>query len=160
MIATLLEPRHNTTTPPLNLGYATIVAAMPWVSRFVVYSGSQLATEGGAAMALKVTNIFLVATASLTWTLWQHKKHGKVSLMEMVTGAIACILRLETVNLIRDQLKVDDTSDVFTLDGVDGVCVTIMILVFGMGSWSAQLASLTIVGAFIIVITFVLVKPM
>ena len=58
MIATLLKPRHNTTTPPLNLGYATIVAAMPWVGRFVVYSGSQLATEGGAAMALTVTHIF------------------------------------------------------------------------------------------------------
>ena len=58
--ATLLEPRHNTTTPPLNLGYATIVAAMPWVGRFMVYSGSQLATEGGAAMALTVTHIFFV----------------------------------------------------------------------------------------------------
>ena len=78
--------------------------------------------------------------------------------MEMVTGAIACILRLETVNLIRDQLKVDDTSDVFTLDGVDGVCGTIMVLVFGMGNWSAQLASLTIVRAFTFVITFVLVR--
>jgi len=42
--------------------------------------------------------------------------------------------------------------------GVGGIFGTIMIAVFGHGSWVAQLGALAIVGVFTVVITVVLVK--
>jgi Amt family ammonium transporter len=41
--------------------------------------------------------------------------------------------------------------------GVGGIFGTIMIAVFGAGSWAAQLGSLVIVGVFTVVVTLVLI---
>jgi Amt family ammonium transporter len=62
------------------------------------------------------------------------------------------------VNLIRNVLSIDDTLDVFAVHGVGGIFGTIMIAVFGQGSFVAQLGSLAIVGVFTIVVTAILVK--
>ena len=180
MIAFFLGPRRNQTTPPHNPGYVMIGAAMLWVGWFGFNGGSQLAADGGAAMALTVTHIS-AATASLTWGLWEKIKYGKVSLVGVVTGtiaglasitpasgfvgpipaliigAIAGILCQEAVNLIRNKIKIDDTLDVFAVHGVGGIFGTIMIAVFGAGSWAAQLGSLVIVGVFTVVVTLVLI---
>ncbi|NBR91108.1 MAG: ammonium transporter, partial [Rhodobacteraceae bacterium] len=72
--------------------------------------------------------------------------------------AIAGILCQEAVLLIRNRLKIDDTLDVFAVHGVGGIFGTIMIAVFGKGTWIAQLGSLAIVGIFTFVVTVVLVK--
>jgi Amt family ammonium transporter len=61
------------------------------------------------------------------------------------------------VNVIRNMLKIDDTLDVFAVHGVGGIFGTIMIAVFGAGSFAAQLGSLAIVGVFTVVVTVVLV---
>jgi Amt family ammonium transporter len=61
------------------------------------------------------------------------------------------------VNLIRNALKIDDTLDVFAVHGVGGIFGTIMIAVFGAGSWAAQLGSLAIVGAFTAVMTVAII---
>ena len=66
IIAYFLGPRKNKTTPPHNPGYVMIGAAMLWVGWFGFNGGSQLAADGGAAMALTVTHIS-AAAASLTW---------------------------------------------------------------------------------------------
>ncbi len=181
IIAVALGPRRNKTTPPHNPGFVMIGAAMLWVGWFGFNGGSQLAADGGAAMALTVTHIS-AAAASLTWALWERVKFGKASLVGMVTGtiaglasitpasgfvgpvealiigAIAGILCQEAVNLIRNKLKIDDTLDVFAVHGVGGIFGTIMIALFGAGSWAAQLGSLVIVGIFTVVVTFILVK--
>ena len=181
IIAVALGPRLNSNTPPHNPGYVMIGAAMLWVGWFGFNGGSQLAADGGAAMALTVTHIS-AATASLSWALWEKIKYGKASLVGMVTGtiaglasitpasgfvgpvealvigAIAGVLCQEAVNLIRDRLKIDDTLDVFAVHGVGGIFGTIMIAAFGAGSWFAQLGSLVIVGLFTLVITVVLLK--
>jgi Amt family ammonium transporter len=181
IIAVALGPRLNNNTPPHNPGYVMIGAAMLWVGWFGFNGGSQLAADGGAAMALTVTHIS-AATASLSWALWEKFKYGKASLVGMVTGtiaglasitpasgfvgpvealvigAIAGVLCQEAVNLIRDRLKIDDTLDVFAVHGVGGIFGTIMIAAFGAGSWFAQLGSLVIVGLFTLVITVVLLK--
>ena len=129
---------------------------------------------------LTVTHLS-AATASLTWALWEKIKFGKASLVGMVTGtiaglasitpasgfvgpvealiigAVAGVLCQEAVNLIRNTLKIDDTLDVFAVHGVGGIFGTIMIAVFGAGSFAAQLGSLAIVGAFTVVVTVVLI---
>jgi Amt family ammonium transporter len=180
LIAVFLGPRKNSNHPPHNPGYVMIGAAMLWVGWFGFNGGSQLAADGGAAMALTVTHIS-AATASLSWALWERVKFGKASLVGMVTGtiaglasitpasgfvgpiealaigAIAGILCQECVGLIRTTLKIDDTLDVFAVHGVGGIFGTIMIAAFGAGSWAAQLGSLAIVGIFTTVVTVALI---
>ena len=180
ILAMFLGPRRNTNTPPHSPGYVMIGAAMLWVGWFGFNGGSQLAADGGAAMAMTVTHIS-AATASLTWALWERIKFGRASLVGIVTGTIAGlasitpasgfvgpvaaliiggiagILCQEAVNLVRNVLKIDDTLDVFAVHGVGGIFGTIMIAVFGAGSWAAQLGALAIVGVFTAVVTVVLV---
>jgi len=180
LLAVFLGPRKNRTTPPHNPGIVMIGAAMLWVGWFGFNGGSQLAADGGAAMALTVTHIS-AATASLSWALWEKIKFGRASLVGIVTGtiaglasitpasgfvgpvealvigAVAGVLCQEAVNVIRNRLKIDDTLDVFAVHGVGGIFGTIMIAAFGAGSWAAQLGSLVIVGVFTIVATSVLI---
>ncbi|WP_299140965.1 ammonium transporter [uncultured Tateyamaria sp.] len=180
VLAVFLGARKNQTTPPHNPGMVMMGAALLWVGWFGFNGGSQLAADGGAAMALTVTHIS-AAMASLTWALWEKVKFGKASLVGMVTGtiaglasitpasgfvgpveamiigAVAGILCQEAVNLIRNTLKIDDTLDVFAVHGVGGIFGTIMIAVFGAGAWAAQLGSLVIVGVYTVVVSVVLV---
>ncbi|KAJ56760.1 ammonia channel protein [Actibacterium mucosum KCTC 23349] len=180
IIAVFLGPRKDTSKPPHNPGYVMIGAAMLWVGWFGFNGGSQLAADGGAALALTVTHIS-AATASLTWALWERIKYGKASLVGLVTGtiaglasitpasgfvgpvealaigAVAGILCQEAVNVVRNMLKIDDTLDVFAVHGVGGIFGTIMIAVFGAGAWGAQIFGLLIVGVFTIVVTVILV---
>ena len=181
IIAVILGPRRNRTTPPHNPGYVMVGAAMLWVGWFGFNGGSQLAADGGAAMAMTVTHLS-AATASLTWALWERIRFGKASMVGLVTGtiaglasitpasgfvgpvqaliigAVAGILCQEAVSLVRNKLNIDDTLDVFAVHGVGGIFGTIMIALFGLGTWTAQLGGLVIVGAFTAVVTFVLVK--
>ncbi len=181
VIAVMLGARKNKTTPPHSPGLVMIGAAMLWVGWFGFNGGSQLAADGGAAMAITVTHIS-AAAASLSWTLWERIKFGTASLVGLVTGtiaglatvtpasgfigpgealilgAVAGILCQEAVNLIRNTFHIDDTLDVFAVHGVGGIFGTIMIAVFGHGTWAAQLGGLAIVGGFTLVVTVVLVK--
>ncbi|WP_299416890.1 ammonium transporter [uncultured Sulfitobacter sp.] len=180
ILAIFLGARKNQATPPHNPGLVMIGAAMLWVGWFGFNGGSQLAADGGAAMAITVTHIS-AATASLTWALWERIKFGKSSLVGIVTGTIAGlasitpasgyvgpwealliggvagILCQEAVVLIRNKAKIDDTLDVMAVHGVGGIFGTIMIAAFGAGSWAAQLGSLAIVGIYTTAVTIVLI---
>ncbi len=180
VIAVMLGKRRDASKPPHNPGFVMIGAAMLWVGWFGFNGGSQLAADGGAAMALTVTHIS-AATASLTWAFWERVKYGKSSLVGLVTGtiaglasitpasgyvgpiealiigAIAGILCQEAVNLIRNMLRIDDTLDVFAVHGVGGIFGTIMIAVFSKATWAAQLGSLLIVGVFTVIVTAAIV---
>ena len=179
VLAVMLGARKDPSKPPHNPGMVMIGAAMLWVGWFGFNGGSQLAADGGAAMAITVTHIS-AATASLTWALWERVKFGKASLAGIVTGtiaglasitpasgfvgpwaalligAVAGILCQEAVVLIRNKVKIDDTLDVFAVHGVGGIFGTIMIAALGAGSWAAQLGSLAIVGVFTLVVTVVI----
>ena len=181
ILAVFLGPRKNRTTPPHNPGYVMIGASMLWVGWFGFNGGSQLAADGGAAMAITVTHIS-AATASVTWALWEKFKYGKASLVGIVTGtiaglasitpasgfvgpiealiigAVAGILCQEAVNLVRNKFNIDDTLDVFAVHGVGGIFGTLMIAAFGLGAWAAQLGALVIVGVFTTVVTIILIK--
>jgi len=181
VIAIVLGPRRNRTTTPHNPGFVMIGAAMLWVGWFGFNGGSQLAADGGAAMAISVTHIS-AATASLSWALWEKIKFGRASLVGIVTGTIAGlasitpasgfvgpvealvigfvagILCQEAVIGIRTKLGIDDSLDVFAVHGVGGIFGTMMIAVFGEGAWVAQLGGLVIVGVFTVVVTYLLIK--
>ena len=181
LLAMMLGPRKNRTTPPHNPGYVMIGASMLWVGWFGFNGGSHLAADGGAAMALTVTHIS-AATASLTWALWEKIKYGTASLVGIVTGtiaglasitpasgfvgpiealvigAVAGILCQEAVNVVRNTLKIDDTLDVFAVHGVGGIFGTLMIAGFGHGAWVAQFGALIVVGIFTLVVSYILIK--
>ncbi|WP_114287296.1 ammonium transporter [Candidatus Halocynthiibacter alkanivorans] len=181
LIAVMLGPRKKQTTPPHNPGYVMIGASMLWVGWYGFNAGSQLAADGGAAMALTVTHIS-AAMGSITWAAWERIKYGKASLVGLVTGtiaglasitpasgyvgpvealiigAVAGVLCQEAVGIMRNKLKIDDTLDVFAVHGVGGIFGTIMIAAFGYGTWTAQLGGLAVVGTFTVVATFILIK--
>ncbi len=173
--------------PPHNPGMTMIGASMLWVGWFGFNAGSQLAADGGAAMALVVTHIS-AATASITWALWERFKHGKASMIGMVTGtiaglasitpasgfvgpvgalligAVAGVLCQEMCGFVKSKLNIDDTLDVFAVHGVGGIFGTIMapllatsVLEEGQGLVT-QLIALAAVGVFTVIVTFVLVK--
>lgn len=181
VVAVFLGARRNRTTPPHSPVLVAIGAGMLWVGWFGFNGGSQLAADGGAAMALTVTHLS-AATASLSWALWERIKYGKASMVGLVTGsiaglasitpasgyvgpvealvigAVAGILCQEAVNVVRNTFRIDDTLDVFAVHGVGGIFGTLMIAAFGHASWVAQLGSLAIVGVYATVVTVILVK--
>ncbi len=181
LVAWTLGPRKNKHTPPHSPGMVMIGAAMLWVGWFGFNGGSALAANGQAAMAITVTHLS-AAAASLTWALWERIKFGRASLVGLVTGtiaglasitpasgyvgplealvigAIAGILCQEAVLFVRNRVKIDDSLDVFAVHGVGGIFGTIMVAVFGAGSWTAQLGGLAVVGLWTGIATYVLIK--
>ena len=158
-----------------------IGASMLWVGWFGFNGGSQLAADGGAAMALTVTHIS-AAAASLSWALWEKIKHGKASMVGMVTGTIAGLASItpasgsvgpvealligtvagvlcqEACNVVKGLMNIDDTLDVFAVHGVGGMFGIIMIAVLGHGDWAAQFGGILVVGIYTVVLTVVIVK--
>jgi Amt family ammonium transporter len=177
----------NDLTPPHNPGMVMIGAAMLWVGWFGFNAGSQLAADGGAAMALVVTHIS-AATASLTWALYERIKHGKASMVGLVTGtiaglasitpasgfvgpigaliigAVAGVLCQIAVNQIKERFRIDDTLDVFAVHGIGGIFGTLMAPLLAVGTLSdgqglgTQFIALAAVGVFTVSVTFGLVK--
>ena len=180
VLAVMLGPRSNKGVPPHNPGMVMIGAAMLWVGWFGFNGGSQLAADGGAAMALTVTHIS-AATASLTWAGWEKFRYGKASLVGLVTGTIAGLASItpasgsvgpvealliggiagvmcqECCGLIKQTLKIDDTLDVFAVHGVGGMFGIIMLALLGHASWTAQLGGLAVVGVWTLITTVAIV---
>lgn len=180
VVAYVLGPRRDKKKPPHNPGYVMLGAAMLWVGWFGFNAGSQLSASGAAGMTLVVTHIS-AATGALTWALWERIRYGKSSLVGLVTGAIAGlaaitpasgsvgpveamiigaiagIITQEMCHVVKNKLKIDDTLDVFAVHGVGGIFGTLMIAVFGGATWGAQLTALGVVGAYTVIMSFILV---
>ncbi len=180
ILAAMLGPRRDKSKPPHNPGMVMIGAAMLWVGWFGFNGGSQLAADGGAAMALTVTHIS-AATASLTWALWERIRYGKASLVGMVTGtiaglasitpasgsvdpvqaliigAIAGVMCQELCGFVKNTLKIDDTLDVFAVHGVGGMFGILMLALLGHASWTAQLGGLAVVGVWTVITTVIII---
>jgi len=180
LIAVFLGPRKNKSKPPHNPGMVMIGACMLWVGWFGFNGGSQLAADGGAAMALTVTHIS-AAAASLTWALWERIRHGKASLVGIVTGTIAGLASItpaagsvdpfqaliigsiagvmcqELCGVVKNLLKIDDTLDVFAVHGAGGIFGTLMLVAFGHAGATEQVGGLIVVGIYTIVVTTVII---
>ncbi|MDP2063986.1 MAG: ammonium transporter [Phaeovulum sp.] len=181
LLAVMIGPRRNRTTPPHNPGMVAMGAGMLWVGWFGFNGGSALAADGTAAMAIAATHIS-AAAAALSWAVWERIKFGRSSLVGIVTGAVAGLASVtpasgyvgpvaalaigvlagvicqEAVNLVRNRLHIDDTLDVFAVHGVGGIFGTLMVAAFGGGAWGAQIGALALVGAYTLAATWAIAR--
>lgn len=134
---------------PHNMTMAVTGACMLWVGWFGFNAGSALASNGDAGMAMLATHIS-AACGSLAWMFMEWIKHGKPSVLGIVTGMVAglgtitpasgfvgpmgamliglsagvvCFL---ATGFIKRALKIDDSLDVFPVHGVGGMLGTIL----------------------------------
>ena len=139
--------------PPHNLTMTVTGAGMLWVGWFGFNAGSALAADGSAAMAMLVTHLS-AAAGSLAWMTMEWVRHGKPSVLGIVTGmvaglgtitpaagsvgpAAAVVIGLSAgvicyfaTNYLKQVLKVDDSLDVFPVHGVGGILGTLLAGIF------------------------------
>ena len=146
LIAKMLGARRGfprEVTPPHHPGLTMIGASMLWVGWFGFNAGSALASNGSAGMAMLVTHIS-AATASIVWMCIEWAKHGRPSLVGIVTGMVAGLATITPgsgfvgpvgglvygflagflcywcVGFIKQKVGIDDSLDVFAVHGVGG----------------------------------------
>ena len=143
----------NTPMPPHNLVLTVAGASLLWVGWFGFNAGSAVAAGSDAGMAMLVTHIS-AAAASLTWAAIEWMKHGKPSVLGIVTGMVAGLgtitpasgfvgplaalamgilaggICYSATQLIKRVFKIDDSLDVFPVHGVGGALGTILAGVF------------------------------
>jgi len=154
--ALVLGPRKGfgkTAMPPHNLTMTVAGAAMLWVGWFGFNAGSALAANGDAGMAMLVTHIS-AAAGSLAWMAMEWIRHGKPSVLGIVTGMVAGLGTITPASgfvgpvgaliiglsagvtcytataYIKRILKIDDSLDVFPVHGVGGILGTLLAGVF------------------------------
>jgi Amt family ammonium transporter len=154
--ALVVGPRKGFGTvamPPHNLTITVAGAGMLWVGWFGFNAGSALGANNTAAMAMLVTHLS-AACGALAWMTMEWVRHGKPSVLGIVTGmvaglgtitpasgsvgpAAAVVIGLSAgvicyfaTNLLRNVLRVDDSLDVFPVHGVGGILGTLLAGVF------------------------------
>jgi Amt family ammonium transporter len=154
--AVVMGPRKGFGTvamPPHNLTMTVTGAGMLWVGWFGFNAGSAVAADNSAAMAMLVTHMS-AACGALAWMTMEWVRHGKPSVLGMVTGmvaglgtitpasgsvgpAAAVIIGLSAgvicyfaTNYLKKVMKIDDSLDVFPVHGVGGVLGTLLAGVF------------------------------
>ena len=147
----------TTAMPPHNMTLTVTGASMLWVGWFGFNAGSAVAAKGDAGMAMLVTHIS-AAAGSLSWIAVERIKHGKASVLGVVTGMVAglgtitpasgyvgpmgaLIIGLSAgvvcyyaTQFIKRSLKIDDSLDVFPVHGVGGILGTLLAGVFAAES--------------------------
>jgi Amt family ammonium transporter len=83
----------GTAMPPHSMTLCVVGASMLWVGWFGFNAGSALAANGVAGMAMVVTHI-ACASAALTWMSVEWIKHGKPSVLGIVSGAVAGLVAI------------------------------------------------------------------
>ncbi len=143
----------GTAMPPHNMTLTVAGASMLWVGWFGFNAGSALAADGNAGMAMLVTHIS-AAAGSLAWVTCEWIKHGKPSVLGIVTGMVAGLGTITPASgfvgplgglligisagvvcyfatqYIKRGLKIDDSLDVFPVHGVGGALGTLLTAVF------------------------------
>jgi Amt family ammonium transporter len=150
--------------PPHNLTMTVTGAGMLWVGWFGFNAGSALAANGDAGMAMLVTHIS-AAAGSLAWMSMEWIKHGKPSVLGIVTGMVAGlgtitpasgfvgpggalviglsagVICYYATQAIKQRWKIDDSLDVFPVHGVGGILGTFYAGIFAsdaLGVFSGQ----------------------
>jgi Amt family ammonium transporter len=143
----------STAMPPHNLTMTVTGAGMLWVGWFGFNAGSAVAADSSAAMAMLVTHLS-AACGSLAWMTMEWLRHGKPSVLGIVTGMVAglgtitpasgsvgpagavviglsagVICYFATITL-KNRLNIDDSLDVFPVHGVGGMLGLLMAGIF------------------------------
>ena len=143
----------DTQMPPHNLTLTVVGASMLWVGWFGFNAGSALAADGAAGMAMLVTHIS-TATAALAWMLVEWSKHGKPSVLGIVTGAVAGLVAITPASghvgpmgalaiglasgivcfwgatSLKQSLGYDDSLDAFGVHGIGGIVGCVLTGIF------------------------------
>ncbi len=154
--AVIMGPRRGFGTvamPPHNLTLTVMGAGMLWVGWFGFNAGSAVAADNSAAMAMLVTHLSASA-GSLAWMTMEWIRHGKPSVLGIVTGMVAGLGTITpasgsvgpaaavligltagvvcyfATNWIKNKLRIDDSLDVFPVHGVGGILGTLLAGVF------------------------------
>jgi ammonium transporter, Amt family len=157
LVAALVIGRRNgfpdTLMVPHNLTMTVTGAGMLWVGWFGFNAGSALAANAGAGYAMLATHLGASAGA-LAWMAIEWLRHGKPSMLGVVTGmvaglgtitpasgyvgplgaiaigAVAGVVCFEATRLVKRRLVIDDSLDVFPVHGVGGMLGTLLTGVF------------------------------
>jgi Amt family ammonium transporter len=156
LVAILLGKRRgypDTIIPPHSLVLTVIGACMLWVGWFGFNAGSALAADGAAGMAMLVTQV-ATASAALAWMLVEWVKHGKPSVLGIVTGAVAGLVAITPASgsvgplgaivvglasgslcfwgatSLKHKLGYDDSLDAFGVHGIGGIVGALLTGVF------------------------------
>jgi len=154
--ALVLGPRKGfpqTPMPPHNLTMTVTGAGMLWVGWYGFNAGSALAADGSAGMAMLVTHTG-AAAGCVAWMTVEWIKHGKPSVLGIVTGMVAGLGTITPASgfvgplgalvigasagvicffatiVIKRKLRIDDSLDVFPVHGVGGILGTLLCGVF------------------------------
>lgn len=154
--ALVIGPRKGfgtTPLPPHNLTITVVGAGMLWVGWFGFNAGSALAADNTAAMAMLVTHLS-AACGSLAWMAMEWIRHGKPSVLGIVTGMVAGLGTITPASgsvgpagavviglsagvvcyfatqMIKNTFKIDDSLDVFPVHGIGGMLGTLLAGVF------------------------------
>ena len=139
--------------PPHSLTLTVAGASMLWVGWFGFNAGSALAADGAAGMAMLVTQIS-TGTAAIVWMFTEWLKHGKPSVLGIVTGAVAGLVAITPASgyvgpmgalvigiasglicfwgatSLKQKLGYDDSLDAFGVHGIGGIVGALLTGVF------------------------------
>ena len=139
--------------PPHNLGMTVMGAGMLWVGWFGFNAGSAVAADASAGMAMLVTQI-ASATAAMAWMSAEWLKHGKPSVLGIVTGAVAGLVAITPASgsvgpmgalcigaasglicfwgatTLKRMVGYDDSLDAFGVHGIGGFVGAVLTGVF------------------------------
>ncbi|MFZ5589662.1 MAG: ammonium transporter [Pseudomonadota bacterium] len=157
----------TTAMPPHNLTLTVMGACMLWVGWFGFNAGSAVAANGTAGMAMAVTQI-ATAAAALAWMFSEWLRHGKPSVLGIVTGAVAGLVAITpasgfvgpmgaivigavagvvcywAASSLKRKLGYDDALDAFGVHAVGGVVGALLTGIFAAASLGGSKADLDI----------------
>jgi len=143
----------TTPMPPHSLTLSVVGAGMLWVGWFGFNAGSALAANGAAGMTLTATQVS-AATAASVWSFLEWQRHGRASVLGIITGAVAGLATITpasgyvgvagamvigaaaavvcffSATTLKRRLGYDDSLDAFGVHGVGGVLGSILTGVF------------------------------
>ena len=156
--------------PPHSLTITVIGASMLWVGCFGFNAGSAAAANGSAGMAMLVTQV-ATAMAALTWMVVEWIKHGKPSVLGIVTGAVGGLVAITPASgsvgplgalaigfasgllcfwgatSLKQKLGYDDSLDAFGVHGIGGIVGALLTGVFAAESLGGQGLPMGSIGA-------------
>jgi len=138
--------------PPHNPGMTMIGAGLLWVGWFGFNGGSALSAGADAGMAIVATHVS-ACVAGIVWGAVEWIRFGRPSMIGVVTGVVAGLATVTpasgfvgpagglvlgaagslvcfyAVHLVKGQLKIDDSLDVFAVHGVGGILGILLVSV-------------------------------
>lgn len=149
VLALMIGHRHIDKHIPVRPSYVLIGGALLWVGWFGFNSGSALAANGTAVLAL-VNTWLASAAAVLTWGLVEYKYHGRATLSGITSGGVAGLVAITPaagfvapgaavvmgllagfigfagITFVKNSFGYDDTLDAFGIHGIGGAVGAIL----------------------------------